>query len=68
MESTAARSFTPIDTTEIIRNRIEEKVEKIQEKRASIRSRLLRGISFLFNCEADNSYNLAPEMKAKLYL
>ena len=68
MTNTAVRNFTPVDTTEIIRNRIEEKVERIQEKRAFARSRLFRCIRFLFNCETDNPYNLTPDMKVKLYL
>ena len=68
MTNTAVRNISTIETTEIIRNQIEEKVEKIQEKRASVRSRLARGIRFLFNAETENPYNLTPAMNARLYL
>ena len=68
MKRTAARTMTTIDAAELIRNQIEEKVEKIQEKRASVRSRLARGIRFLFNAETENPYNLTPAMNARLYL
>ncbi len=72
MANTAVRAFTTIDATEMVRNRIEEhiqeKVEKIQEKKVAARGRLRRAISFLFSCESVNPYDLSPEMQARLYL
>ena len=72
MANTAVRAFTTIDVTEMVRNRIEEhiqeKVEKIQEKKVAARGRLRRAISFLFSCESVNPYDLSPEMQARLYL
>jgi hypothetical protein len=56
----------------MVRNRIEEhiqeKVEKIQEKKAAAKGRLRRLIRFLFSCEAVNPYDLSPEMQARLFL
>ena len=72
MANTAVRAFSTIDATEMVRNRIEEhiqeKVEKIQEKKAAAKGRLRRLIRFLFSCEAVNPYDLSPEMQARLFL
>ena len=72
MSNTAVRAFTTIDATEMVRNRIEEhiqeKVEKIQEKKAAAKGRLRRFVRFLFSCESVNPYDLNPEMQARLFL
>ena len=72
MTNTVVRSFSTVETAEIVRNQIEEhiqeKVEKIHEKKAAARGRLRRAIDFLFSCNSDNPYQLSPSMKAKLYL
>ena len=72
MANTAVRTVTTIDATEMVRNHIEEhiqeKVGKIQEKKAAARGRLRRAISFLFECDSSDSGNLSPDMQAKLYL
>ena len=72
MTNTAVKTFTAIETTEMVRNQIEEhiqeQVEKIQEKRTIVRGRLRRFISFLLSCEEDTPSQLSPSMKARLYL
>ena len=72
MTNTAVRAFTTIDATEMVRNQIEEhiqeKVEKIQEKKAAAKGRLRRIISFLFSCDSGNPCTLSPDMQARLYL
>ena len=72
MTNTAVKTFTAIETTEMVRNQIEEhiqeRVEKIHEKRVAARSRLRRFISFLLSCEEDVPSQLSPAMKARLYL
>ena len=72
MTHTAASKLTLIDTAEIKRiqigEHIQQQAEKIQEKKIAARSRLRRVISFLFDCETDNPYNLPADMNARLYL
>ena len=64
MENMAIGTYTTIDTAEIVRNRIEE---RIQEKKAAVKGRLRRAIDFLFSCNTATPYGLAPEISAKLY-
>ena len=65
MTQATANKRTLIDTAEMTRIQIGE---HIQEKKVAAKGRLRRAISFLFNCESDNPYNLPADMKAKLYL
>ena len=72
MTHTAASKLTFIDNAEMTRiqigEHIQQKAEKIQEKHVAVKGRLHRAISFLFDCESENPYNLPADMKAKLYL
>ena len=72
MTNTAVKTFTAIETTEMVRNQIEEhiqeRVEKIQETRTAVRGRICRALSFLFSCNEENPHELSPSMKARLYL
>ena len=72
MTNTAVKTFTAIETTEMVRNQIEEhiqeRVEKIQETRTVVRGRIRRAHSFLFSCNAENPHELSPAMRARLFL
>ena len=64
MTNTATMTYT---ASQIIEN-IQNKVEVIRKREAARKSALRRMISFLFNCEAGNQYNLPQDMQARLYL
>ena len=72
MTSTAVKTFTAIETTEMVRNQIEEhiqeRVKKIQEKRIVVRGRIRRALSFLFSCNEENPHEFSPAMRARLFL
>ena len=72
MTNTAVKTFTAIETTEIVRNQIEEhiqeQVEKIQETRTVVRGRIRRALSFLFSCNEENPHEFSPAMRARLFL
>ena len=68
MTNTTANAFNTVNNADMIRNHIQDKVEKIQEKKAAAKGRIRRAIDFLFSCESDNPYNLPADMKAKMYL
>lgn len=71
MNNMAASTLTTIDTAEMVANHIgdhvQEKVEKIREKKAAGKGLLRRVINFLLSCEADFPYNLPVDMQMKLY-
>ena len=64
MTNTATMTYT---TSQIGEN-IQNKVEGIRNRGAVRKSALRRVISFLFDCEADNQYDLPQDMQARLYL
>lgn len=72
MTNTAVKTFTAIETTEMVRNQIEEhiqeRVEKIQETRTVVGGRIRRALSFLFSCNEENPHELSPAMRARLFL
>ncbi len=51
-----------------IEDHIQERVEKIQEKRIVVRGRIRRALSFLFSCNEENPHELSPAMRARLFL
>ena len=68
MTITTANTFNTANNADMIRNHLQDKVEKIQEKRASAKGCLRRAVDFLFSCESANSYHLPADMKARMYL
>ena len=60
MTNTAVKTLTAIETTEMVRNQIEEHIQervvKIQEKRIVVRGRIRRALSFLFSCNEENPH------------
>lgn len=72
MSNAAVRTMTVNDSMAMVRNQVEEhiqeKVDKIQMKKAVAEGRLRKAIRFLFSCDSANPCSLNPEMQARLYL
>ena len=72
MTNTAVKTLTAIETTEMVRNQIEEhiqeRVEITQETRTVVSGRIRRALSFLFSCNEENPHELSPAMRARLFL
>ena len=68
MTTTRANAIYTTDTADMIRNRIGEHVERIQERKEAAKGKLRRAFDFLFSCESYNPYNLPESMRSRLYL